>query len=341
MFGAEDLGLDLGTSMLHIVQRKRGIVLSEPAVVAYERLSRQVVAIGEEAQRMAGRTPQNIVVERPFREGWVHSFDLVSDMLRRHLRRVTGRRSLRPRLMLAMPGGLAPTERQTLVDVLIDAGAREVVLVDESVAGAIGAGLDIGQQYGRMSIDIGGARTNVSVYSLGHQVLWDILAPCGDRFDDAIADYMRRKHNLLIGERTAEQLKMDIGSAGMTDANLSCEAYGRSLVSGLPRQVTVRFPEVAEALTDALRELMIALRRTLERTPPELASDIFDAGITLSGGGARLYGLDRRITEQLGIRTTLAEEPELCVAHGLENLIAEPERYENIDLYSGSRRESA
>ena len=341
MFGAEDLGLDLGTSMLHIVMRGRGIVLSEPAYVAYERLSRQVIAIGEEARRMAGRTPRNVVVERPFREGWVHSFDLVSDMLRRHLRRVTGKRGFRPRLMLAMPGGLAPTERQTLVDVLVDAGVREVTLVDESVASAIGAGLEIGQQYGRMNIDIGGARTNVSVYSLGHQVLWDVLSVCGDRFDDAIADYLRKKHNLLIGERTAEQLKMDIGTAGVSGVRLSAEAFGRSLVTGLPRQQAISAEEIAEALDDALRELMIALRRSLERTPPELASDIFDAGITLSGGGARLYNLDRRITEQLGIETTLCEEPELSVAHGLENILNDRRRYDNIDLYSGGRRGEA
>ncbi len=338
MFGGDELGLDLGTSMLHIVMRRKGIVLSEPCCVAYERLSRRVLAIGEEARRMAGRTPRNVVVERPFREGWLHSFDLVSDMLRHFLRQVTGRRGFRPRVLLIMPGGLAPAEQQTLADIVLDAGARDVRLVDESVASAIGAGLDIGQQYGRMNIDIGGSRTNVSVYSLGHQVVWDILSNGGDRFDEAIVDYMRKKHNLIIGEKTAEQLKIDIGSAGVQDVSLTAEAYGRSLVSGLPRAVTVRFEEMAEALDEATRELMIALRRTLERTPPELASDIFDAGITLSGGGAKLYGLDRMITAQLGIETTLADEPELCTAHGLENIMNDPDRYALIDLYSDRRR---
>ncbi|MBQ8129267.1 MAG: rod shape-determining protein [Clostridia bacterium] len=338
MFGADDLGLDLGTSMLTIVMRKKGIVLSEPCCIAYERLSRQVLAIGEEAARMAGRTPRNIIVERPFREGWIHSFDLVSDMLRHFMRQVTGRRGFRPRVLLVMPGALAPTERQTLSDIVLEAGAREVRLVDESVASAIGGGVDVGQQYGRMNVDIGGSRTNVSVFSLGHQIVWDILQTGGDRFDEAIVDYMRKKNNLLIGEKTAEQLKIDIGSAGVQNLNLTAEAYGRSLVSGLPRSVSVQSREMGEALDEAMRELMIALRRTLERTPPELASDIFDAGITLSGGGAKLYGLDKLITEQLNIETTLADEPELCTAHGLENLLEDPDRYDLIDLYSDRRR---
>ena len=337
MFGADELGLDLGTSTIHVVLRKKGIVLSEPAYVTYDRQTRQMLAVGEDARLMYGRTPGNIVVERPFREGWVQSFDLVASMLRYLIRQVPGRRGLRPRMLLAMPGALTPSERQTLVDVVVEAGAREAVLVDESVASAIGAGLDIGQQYGRMNVDIGGGRTNVSVYSLGHQVLWDILENAGDRFDDAIVDYMRRRHNLLIGERTAEQLKMDIGSAMDKGVSVTAEAYGRSLVTGLPRSVTVDTTEMTEALDEALRELVIALRRTLERTPPELASDIFDAGITLSGGGAKLYGLDRLISEQLGIRATVADEADLCTAHGLENLLDDPDKYQNIDLYSERR----
>ena len=237
-----------------------------------------------------------------------------------------------------MPGALAPTERQTLSDIVLEAGAREVRLVDESVASAIGGGVDVGQQYGRMNVDIGGSRTNVSVFSLGHQIVWDILQTGGDRFDEAIVDYMRKKNNLLIGEKTAEQLKTDIGSVRAQNMNLSAVAFGRSLVSGLPRSVSVQSREMGEALDEAMRELMIALRRTLERTPPELASDIFDAGITLSGGGAKLYGLDKLITEQLNIETTLADEPELCTAHGLENLLEDPDRYDLIDLYSDRRR---
>lgn len=338
MFGVDELGMDLGTSMSHIVVRGKGIVLSEPAYVAYDRQTRDVVAVGEQARRMYGRTPAGLVVEQPLREGRIRSFDLLSKMLRYFMRKVVGKRAaFRPRILLALPGGMAPSERQTLVDVMVDAGVRSVVPVDESVASAIGAGMRIDQPYGRMNIDVGGGRTNVSVFSFGHQIVWDILGVGGDRFDDAIIDYVRKKHNLLIGARTAEELKINIGAARMRGANLTMDACGRSLVTGLPRAVTVSSEEMIEALDEALRELLGALHRIIERTPPELASDIFDEGITLSGGGAQLYGLEEVLSDQLRIRVTLADEPALCVAHGLSALIDDPDQYENIDLISGSR----
>ena len=338
MFGVDELGMDLGTSMSHIVVRGKGIVLSEPAYVAYDRQTRDVVAVGEQARRMYGRTPAGLVVEQPLREGRIRSFDLLSKMLRYFMRKVVGKRAaFRPRILLALPGGMAPSERQTLGDVMVDAGVRSVVPVDESVASAIGAGMRIDQPYGRMNIDVGGGRTNVSVFSFGHQIVWDILGVGGDRFDDAIIDYVRKKHNLLIGARTAEELKINIGAARMRGANLTMDACGRSLVTGLPRAVTVSSEEMIEALDEALRELLGALHRIIERTPPELASDIFDEGITLSGGGAQLYGLEEVLSDQLRIRVTLADEPALCVAHGLSALIDDPDQYENIDLISGSR----
>ena len=338
MFGVDELGLDLGTSMSHIVVRGKGIVLSEPAYVAYDRQTRDVVAVGEQARRMYGRTPAGLVVEQPLREGRIRSFDLLSKMLRYFMRKVVGKRAaFRPRILLALPGGMAPSERQTLVDVMVDAGVRSVVPVDESVASAIGAGMRIDQPYGRMNIDVGGGRTNVSVFSFGHQIVWDILGVGGDRFDDAIIDYVRKKHNLLIGARTAEELKINIGAARMRGTTLTMDACGRSLVTGLPRAVTVSSEEMIEALDEALRELLGALHRIIERTPPELASDIFDEGITLSGGGAQLFGLEEVLSDQLRIRVTLADEPALCVAHGLSALIDDPDQYENIDLISGSR----
>ena len=338
MFGVDELGLDLGTSMLHIVVQGKGIVLSEPAYVAYDRQTRDVIAVGEEARRMYGRTPAGLIVEQPLREGRIRSFDLLSKMLRYFVRKVVGKRAaFRPRILLALPGGMAPSERQTLVDVLIDAGVRSVLPVDESVASAIGAGMRIDQPYGRMNIDIGGGRTNVSVFSFGHQIVWDILNVGGDAFDDAIIDFMRKKHNLLIGARTAEELKINIGAARMRGAKLTMNACGRSLVSGLPRAVTVTSDEMIEALDEPLRDLISALHRIIERTPPELASDIFDEGITLSGGGAQLFGLDEVLSDQLKIRVTLADEPALCVAHGLSELIDDPDQYENVDLVSGSR----
>ena len=338
MFGVDELGMDLGTSMLHIVVRGKGVVMSEPAYVAYDRQTRDVVAVGEQARRMFGRTPAGIIVEQPLRDGRIRSFDLLSKMLRYFVRKVVGKRAaFRPRILLALPGGMAPSERQTLVDVLIDAGVRSVVPVDESVASAIGAGMRIDQPYGRMNIDIGGGRTNVSVFSFGHQIVWDILDVGGDKFDDAIIDFMRKKHNLLIGARTAEELKINIGAARMRGAKLSMDACGRSLVSGLPRAVTVTSDEIIEALDEPLRDLLSALHRIIERTPPELASDIFDEGITLSGGGAQLFGLEEVLSDQLKIRVTLADEPALCVAHGLSALIDDPDQYENVDLVSGSR----
>ena len=338
MFGVDELGMDLGTSVSHIVVRGKGIVLSEPAYVAYDRQTRDVVAVGEQARRMYGRTPAGLVVEQPLREGRIRSFDLLSKMLRYFMRKVVGKRAaFRPRILLALPGGMAPSERQTLVDVMVDAGVRSVVPVDESVASAIGAGMRIDQPYGRMNIDVGGGRTNVSVFSFGHQIVWDILGVGGDRFDDAIIDYVRKKHNLLIGARTAEELKINIGAARMRGTTLTMDACGRSLVTGLPRAVTVSSEEMIEALDEALRELLGALHRIIERTPPELASDIFDEGITLSGGGAQLYGLEEVLSDQLRIRVTLADEPALCVAHGLSALIDDPDQYENIDLISGSR----
>ena len=338
MFGVDELGMDLGTSVSHIVVRGKGIVLSEPAYVAYDRQTRDVVAVGEQARRMYGRTPAGLVVEQPLREGRIRSFDLLSKMLRYFMRKVVGKRAaFRPRILLALPGGMAPSERQTLVDVMVDAGVRSVVPVDESVASAIGAGMRIDQPYGRMNIDVGGGRTNVSVFSFGHQIVWDILGVGGDRFDDAIIDYVRKKHNLLIGARTAEELKINIGAARMRGTTLTMDACGRSLVTGLPRAVTVSSEEMIEALDEALRELVGALHRIIERTPPELASDIFDEGITLSGGGAQLYGLEEVLSDQLRIRVTLADEPALCVAHGLSALSDDPDQYENIDLISGSR----
>ena len=338
MFGIDELGMDLGTSTVHLVVRGKGIVLSEPAYVTYDRQTRDVVAVGEEARRMYGRTPAGLIVERPLRDGRIRSFDLVSKMLRYFVRKVIGKRAaFRPRMLLALPGGMAPSEQQTLVDVLVDAGVRSVIPVDECVASAIGGGLRIDQPYGRMNIDMGGGRTNESVFSFGHQIVWDILGVGGDRFDDAIIDYVRKKHNLLIGARTAEELKINIGAARMRGANLTMDACGRSLVTGLPRAVTVSSEEMIEALDEALRELLGALHRIIERTPPELASDIFDEGITLSGGGAQLFGLEEVLSDQLRIRVTLADEPALCVAHGLSALIDDPDQYENIDLISGSR----
>ncbi len=333
MFGVDEVGMDLGTSVLHLYVKGKGIVLSEPSYIAYERNNHNVVAMGEQAARMYGRTPSGIVVERPFREGHIRNFDLVNRLIRFFLQRIVGRRAaFRPELLMALPGGMTPSERQTLIDVAVDAGVRNVIPVDESVASAIGAGLRIDKPTGRMIVDVGGGRTNVAVFSVGHEVVWDTISVGGDQFDAAVVDYLRKKHSLMIGEKTAEMLKINIGAADPSGIGLSEETYGRSLVTGLPRAVTVSSEEVCEALDIPLRELISALHRLIERTPPELASDIFDYGITLCGGGAKLVGMAEMMTTQLGIKTELADDPELCVINGLGQLITHPERYEQIDL---------
>lgn len=332
------MGMDIGTSMVHIVIRGKGVVHSEPSYVAFERETRTVISVGDDAMRMYGRMPTGFEVERPFREAHIRSFDLVSKMMSYYLRKVTAKhKGMRPRLYLAMPGGMAPTERQTIIDLAVDSGIRSVVPVDESVASAIGGNVRIDQPYGRMNVDIGGARTNISVFSMGNQVRWRILDFGGDRLDTAICDYMRRKHNLLIGERSAETLKINLGSARVHGTKLEEEAYGRSLISGLPRAVAVTSEEITDALDAPIREFVSLLHRFIEQTPPELASDIFDAGITLSGGGARLYGLDDLLTSQLGIAVKTPDEPDLCVARGLSELLSNPDAYEKINLRSPYR----
>ena len=282
MFGADELGIDLGTSVFRIIAKGKGIVLSEPSYVAYDIHTRDVTAIGEEAETMYGKTPAGFLVERPLHDGQIHSYDLVNRMVRYFIRKVIGKRNLfRPRVLLALPAGMALSERDALIDIILESGIRSVIPVDENVASAIGGGLRIDQPYGRMNIDIGAGRTNVSVFSFGHQVIWRQLWVGGDRFNEAIVDYLRKKHNLLIGDRTAEDLKINIGSARLRGMTLETWAYGRSLVSGLPRAVQITSDEMNEALSDPVRELVNSIQRIIENTPPELASDIFEEGITL------------------------------------------------------------
>lgn len=335
IFGSADIGMDLGTSVLHIVVKGKGVVFSESACVAFERETRSVISAGDEAKGMMGRTPRNIDVERPFREPHIRSFDLASKMVNSYLKDVMKKwRVSRPRLFLALPCGLTPTERQTVIEMMVDAGVRSVVPVDESVTSAIGAKLRIDQPYGRMNVDIGGARTGISVFSMGNQAKWRIDAFGGDRMDAAIMDYMRRKHNLIIGENSAEMLKINLGAARPFEPQLQEEIYGRSLVSGLPRGVMVNSDDITEALQQPIHEFVNVLHRFIEQTPPELASDIFDAGIMLSGGSARLYGLEELLAEQMGMPVYVADEPELTVARGLAELISNPDAYEKINLGS-------
>ena len=325
MFGVDELGMDLGTSTLHIVVRGKGIVLSEPAYVAYDRQTRNVVAVGEEARRMYGRTPAGLIVERPLRDGRIRSFDLVSKMLRYCMRKVTGKRAaFRPKLLLALPGGMAPSEQQTLVDVLVDAGVRSVVPVDEGVASAIGAGMPVDEPCGSMVVDIGGGTSEVAVISLGDIVTACSVRVAGDKFDEAISTYVKRKYNLLIGERTAEDIKMKIGSAYPGEEEKNLVVKGRNLVDGLPKDITISSAEVREALSDPLATIIEAIRTTLEKTPPELSADIIDHGIMLTGGGALLKGLDMLVMQQTGMPVHIAERPLDCVVDGAGKRLGKP-----------------
>mgnify|MGYP005964013637 CR=1 FL=1 len=334
---SKDIGIDLGTASILVYVKGRGVVLREPSVVAIDKNTGKLLKVGTEAQQMLGRTPGNIVAIRPLREGVISDYDMTERMLKEFIRKVTSFRLFKPRIVICVPSGITEVEERAVIDAGIQAGARRVYLIEEPVAAAIGAGIDIAKPDGHMIVDIGGGTTDIAVISLSGIVESTSIKIAGDQFDEAIVKYIRRKHNVLIGERTAEELKIDIGSARMRGVKLEMDACGRSLVSGLPRAVTVSSEEMIEALDEPLRDLMSALHRMIERTPPELASDIFDEGITLSGGGAQLFGLDGVISDQLKIRTTLADEPDLCVAHGLSELIDDEERYENIDLVSGSR----
>lgn len=335
LFGANDFGMDLGTVNLLIVERGRGIVLSEPSYVVCDRETRVVKCAGTEAFQMYGKVPESDIVECPLRKAHIHSFDLTGKMLAYFMNTAIGkRRGIRPRLYLAEPGGLAPSERHALLDALIDAGARSVIEVDECVASAIGAGLRIDQPYGRMIVDIGAARTNIAVFSLGHQVMWHVEDFGGDQFDWAVTEFLRRKHNLQIGGRTAEEIKIDLGTAKLRDVARSREVFGRAMLAGLPRSVKITSDDVNEALDMPIRDLINRIHRFIEQMPPELASDIFDEGFTITGGGAKLYGIDDLLSEQLRIKVSLAEEPELCVAHGLLELMSEPELYDKIELKS-------
>ena len=338
MASAADIGIDLGTSNVLIYARGKGIVLNEPAVVALERDTRSIRAIGTEAHRMIGRTPSSIAALRPLREGMVSDFELTSSMLHYFVTQVIGKRMFaRPRAVLSLPSGVNEMEKRSISANKFQAGARRTQLMDRPVAAAIGAGINITDAYGSMIVDIGAGMTDIAVLSLGRVIVSDAAKLGGDHFDDAIIRYLRRKHNLLIGERTAEELKINIGSAMPRAEQMYLDVTGRNLISGLPKLMRITSDEIYEAIDDPLTALIEAIHAVLEHTPAELAADVFDNGIVLSGGGARLSGLADAISTALKVDCRVADNPQECVATGcgltLENL-AEFGRY----LNDGRRR---
>lgn len=313
----EEVGIDLGTANVLIYVDGKGIVLEEPSVVAVNRDTNEILAVGSEAKRMIGRTPGNITAVRPLREGVISDYDITEKMLQYFIRKTCGgNRFFKPRLVVCVPSGVTEVEKRAVKEAALQAGGRAVYLIEEPVAAAIGAGIDITAPEGIMIIDIGGGTTDIAVISMGGIVTSTSVKIAGDNFDDYIVKYMRKKYSLFIGERMAEKIKCEIGMAFSQEESLSALCKGRDLVTGLPRTVEIRSEEVLEALDEPLDAICEATHSVLERTPPELAADVGERGIVITGGGAYLRGLDRRIEERTGIRTTVAEDADFCVAKG-------------------------
>jgi len=319
-----DLGIDLGTANTLVYVRREGIVLREPSVVAKRVDGGEVLAVGNEAKKMIGRTPGDIVATRPLRDGAIADFDTTVAMLTYFIRNgLRGRGFLRPRVIVGVPSGATEVEKRAVIDATLQAGAREAYLIEQPMAAAIGAGLPVSEPVGSLVVDIGGGTTEVAVIALGGIVTARSLRIAGDEMDGAILQYARKAYNLLIGERTAEDIKIAVGSAFPQPEEQTIEARGRDLVSGLPRTVRMTSTEIREAIAEPLAGIVEAVKMTLERTPPELAADIIDRGIVMAGGEALLRGLDRLLTEETGMPVTLTDDPLGTVALGIGRALEE------------------
>ena len=312
-----DIGIDLGTASVLVYIKGRGVVLKEPSVLAFDRDSNAVKAIGEDARLMIGRTPGNINAVRPMREGVISDYTATEQMIRYFLTKAIGKKTFRkPRVVVGVPSGATPVQKKAVEDATYQAGAGKVDIVEEPLAAAIGAGIDILKAQGNMIVDIGGGTTDVAVISLGDAVASTSIPKAGDHFDEAIANYMRKKYNLLIGERTAEDVKINIGTAFRRDEVDYMDVRGRNLVTGLPETVRVSSDETYEALKETTSQILDAICKVLEETPPELAADIYKTGIYLAGGGALLRGLDQRVSSKTKLQVHIADDPLRAVARG-------------------------
>jgi len=322
-FGGRDMAVDLGTANTLVYVRGRGIVLSEPSVVAIDSRTGEVHAVGIEAKRMLGRTPGTISAIRPLKDGVIADFDVTEEMLRHFIQKVHQSRFAHPRVVVCVPSGVTGVEKRAVEEACLSAGARQAYLIEEPMAAAIGAGLPVGEPTGSMVVDIGGGTSEVAVISLGGIVVSQSIRIAGDELDEAIINYAKREYKLLIGQQTAEELKLEIGSAFAMAEELQAEIRGRDMVSGLPKTVVLTSEELRVAIDEPLSQIIDAIKATLDRTPPELASDIMDRGIVLAGGGALLQGLADRIRDETQIPTHLAESPLTCVAAGSGRSLAE------------------
>jgi rod shape-determining protein MreB len=314
--GGRDVAVDLGTANTLVYVRGRGIVLSEPSVVAIDSRNGQVHAVGSEAKRMLGRTPGTITAIRPLKDGVIADFDVAEQMLRHFIRAARSNRFVHPRVVVCVPSGVTGVEKRAVEEACLSAGARQAYLIEEPMAAAIGAGLPVAEPVGSMVVDVGGGTTEVAVISLGGIVVSQSIRIGGDELDDAIVNHCKRAHKLAIGAQTAEQVKLEAGSAAPLAREVRTEIRGRDLVSGLPKTIELGSEEVREALDEPVGHIVEAVKETLDRTPPELAGDIMDRGITLAGGGALLQGLEQRLRDECQMPCQLAESPLTCVAVG-------------------------
>jgi rod shape-determining protein MreB len=330
-----DMGVDLGTANTLVYVRREGIVLREPSVVARRVDGGEVLAVGDEAKKMIGRTPGDIVATRPLRDGVIADFDTTASMLSYFIRRgLRGRSLMRPRVIVGIPSGVTEVEKRAVIDATLQAGAREAYLIEEPMAAAIGAGLPVSEPVGSMVVDIGGGTTEVAVIALGGIVTARSIRVAGDEMDEAIIQYARKAYNLLIGERTAEEVKIRIGSAYPQKDEQTIEVRGRDLVSGLPRTVRMTSTEIREAMAEPIAAIVEAVKMTLERTPPELAADIVDRGIIMAGGGSLLRGLDRLLGEETGMPVMPTEDPLSSVVLGTGKALEEIETLKKVLITS-------
>jgi len=328
---SNDIGIDLGTANTLVFVRGQGIVLNEPSVVAIERVSGKVVAIGSAAKEMLGRTPGEIVAIRPLRDGVIADFEITEKLLADFIKRVVRHRYLmKPRIVISVPSGITEVEKRAVRDSAENAGAREVYLIQEPMAAAIGVGLPVNQPSGTMIIDIGGGTSEIAVIALNGIVSNISIRIAGDEMNEAIIMYLRKNYNLLIGELTAEELKIKIGSAFPMEQEMSQEVKGRDLIAGVPKSITLSSVQVREALTEPIDAIVEAVRQSLEQTPPELASDILERGIVLTGGGGLLRGLDKRLREETNLPVYTADDPLTCVARGTGKVLEDMQGYNKV-----------
>ncbi|HHX23087.1 MAG: rod shape-determining protein [Tepidanaerobacteraceae bacterium] len=321
---SKDVGIDLGTANTLVHVRGKGVVLNEPSVVAIQRDTETVLAVGEEAKLMIGRTPGNIIAVRPMKDGVIADFDVTQSMLKYFISRsLKNWTFIKPRVIVGVPSGVTEVEKRAVIDATLQAGAREAYLIEEPMAAAIGAGLEVHEPAGNMIVDIGGGTTEVAIISLGGIVTSKSIRVGGDEMDEAIAYYTKKEYNLMIGERTAENIKITIGSAVPSDNIESMEIRGRDLVTGLPKTINITSEEIKDALAEPVNNILDAIKVTLEKTPPELAADIMDRGIVMTGGSSLLMGLDKRVNAETGMPVHIAEEPMNCVAMGTGKVLDE------------------